>query len=381
MFETIDYFNEKYWELARSLDLSGIDAALVAEGWEKKELDDRVIYRRPKEENSRYGVDLPKPTDEYYVPTLLHAASDYALYLDKPIEEVLDRWRTLRFDRARFRIVTDEAQEGEIPLERIRDLADGVVSAIACAVKDVESPASAHKRVASSAITELSKRARFGLTEKGSYVVNALVPLEETKEDGELPNLKTRLFRKGLEHLAASFELAERTADDSNDTFLDANKEIRASANLLEAFSKTSFEGNADVEFSVDWSPLVAPTPDVPSRVLLKKETAAKLKERATALRPKKEETREFFAKVVALEDLSKSDDERPSGAVSFCIEDEDADYKADAMLDADAFQTAGDAMFKRATVAFNARVTKASGKATINGVANLRIVETPSFE
>ncbi len=93
------------------------------------------------------------------------------------------------------------------------------------------------------------------------------------------------------------------------------------------------------------------------------------------------EEPKTFFARVVALEDWGKPDDERPQGRVDFYVEaDEGDDFRAGAALDQDQFAIALDAMKARARVAFEARA-KRNGKGwEFCRLTNLRRAEQTNF-
>jgi len=373
-----DFFDDQNLELAASISAREVGAALVGQGWKSDESrDDVTIYRRAKEEDAKYEIDLPKVRDERYAPRILDAALMASLYEKRAIDEVLAQWSRPRYDVAKFRLISDKVKNGTAPIDYVQSLLLGALSTLRIAIKDVESPCRYHTRVNSSSTKELMKRAELGQTEKGSYVINVLAPCGTQNEESSLDGTQENIYRRGVEHLLKTLDSAVRFASsDSPNDFLSSQENEGVSSNLLESILKMRREENSELEISVDWSPLLPPSPGTPSRVYVAKEHARIMSKWAQTRRPKEmEETRRFVGKVEELRGRDRDVKYRPCGTVVFSIFDEEENYEAEATLDADLFQVAYDAYYKYAPLAFEGRVVKRNGKAALRDVKNLRLV------
>ncbi len=376
-----DFFADANIALASSISTPTVADLLKTKGWILFESTrDFESFRRPKEEPEQYVVDLPKKEGTERPPKILDAALAIALFEKRPIVDVLNEWKNPRVDRVKFRIISERVADGSAPLFFVQKLVDGILGTLRASLKDVESPSRLHKRAFSSRVDELMKRAEFGQTEKGSYVVNVKVPLNALDDDGRFDETKDLFFRKALEHVVKTLDFASRSSELDSDParVLESTFGASTSANLLDALFETTCDGKADLNVVVDWSPLVPYSSNAPSSVYFKKERAAFLKTWAQAARPKdREEKGTFRALVVSLTALKRdAKDERPSGIVVFRIlKDDGSSYDAETFLNADDFQTAYEALAPNDELSFEGRVFWKNGKPELSNVASLRSV------
>ena len=375
-----DFFDDHNLELADAISAQEVGALLVDQGWLPDETrDDVTIYRRPREENAAYEIDLPKKRNERYAPRILDGALMNSLYENRPIEEILAQWSRPQFDVARFRLISDKVENGTAPLYYVQSLVSGAFDALKAAVKDVETPCRYHARVDSSNIQELMKRAEFGQTQVGSYVINVLVPCGTQNERGSFEKTQERVYRKGVEHLIKTLDSVVRfAASESPNDFLTAQENENVSSNLLESVLDMRCDDDAELEISVDWSPLLPPSNNTPNCVHITKKHVDFMSEWAQTWRPKKmEEIRSFVGKVVEIRGRDRDVDSKPSGAVVFSIFDDEKNYEAEAELDVDDFRLAYEAYYDDAMITFRGKVVKGNGKTRIFEAENLHRVET----
>jgi len=162
-------------------------------------------------------------------------------------------------DTVRIRVVADQTESGEIPLDYATDLVTSVVSMVESAARACYRP---HRRYQSGrlpdTVREFMQTARLGQTEAGSYVVTVHAPLppEQLTLDAT-PTIApfARLAMATLdEAVHAAHDLGE-SATPGEDAVLDA-VDAGMTLNLLNALARLrTDEVRADAEVSTSWSP------------------------------------------------------------------------------------------------------------------------------
>jgi len=368
--------------IAGKIEVKDVERPLYAKGWEPLDAwDDIMIYRRPQVENVFNEIVLPKSqNDELYASYLLSAAEAFAEYEKLSVDDVLALWSRLRFDCAKFRLVSDKVKNGTAPLYCVQSLVSGALATLKAAIKDVETPSRSrrfHARVDSSSINELMKRAEFGQPQVGSYIINVLVPYGAQNEESSFEETYEHVYRRGIEHLIRTLDSAVRFAtSDTPNAFLEAEENKVVSPNLLESVLEARGEDEAELEVSIDWSPILPPSPGTPNRVSINEESARVMNAWAQTWKPRKmEETKKFVGKVIKFLECERDEDSKPFGGVVFSIFDDEKNYATEASLDVDDYKIAYDAFYEDAAISFEGRVIKQNRKTTILDVQNVRAV------
>ncbi|MBR4752085.1 MAG: hypothetical protein IK077_10015 [Thermoguttaceae bacterium] len=366
-------------------DLKAARTYLKAQGWVAHDdyWDDIVIFRRPEEENRPCDeVVLPKKVDKTFDHYLEETARRLAQWDNQTEEEALFRLLHPDVDRVRCRLISPELESGTTPLYVIQDFVAGVVDALKAAVLDVAKPELWHKRLRSAEIDKMMKQAKFGQTERGSFILNLFVPLEDADEANKFEGTSSRLWRRGIVHLTTALsEAVDAIESGAPENFEQKNKENpQTSANLLEAIDAAAIGEDAALEFSVDWAPVLRVPESTPSTVTVQKSYAPQFKEWARSFRPaeKDKEKARFVATVRELKGAQRDDDGRPYGDVVLWIfnQEEDRNFEAKTSLNTEQYDVALDAHKRNYCVSFDGVCVWNGNKATLDNIEGFGAID-----
>lgn len=370
-------------------DYRALEAArryLKAEGWISydKYWDDIVVFRRPEEENRPYDeIVLPKIVNASFGLHLKEAARRLALWSNQTEESCLFRMLNPDVDRIRCRLDSPELELGTTPMFMIQGFVDSVIDVLKAAVLDVAKPELWHKRLRSADIDKMMRQAKFGQTERGSFVLNLFIPIQDADESNQFEETRSRLWRRGVVHLTTVLNDAISAIESGTpESFENNNKESRqTSANLIEAIDAAVIGDDASLELSVDWAPTLPVDESTPSIVVIKKSYSNSFHEWARSFRPveRDREKARFVATIRSLQGSQRDDSDRPYGEVSLWIfnQDEEKNYEAKAFLNADQYDEALNAHKGNNYVSFDGICQWNGSKARLESIENLRIVDS----
>lgn len=378
----MEYTNDPDYVLASKISLEKTRAYLAANGWRivKTPRRDVDTYLRPKEEKYNNFIIVPKQDGDRTVPAILDVARKLQDYEKRDLMDVLYSLQSSSHDRVQCRLISSTNEDGTVPLSSAIVFVKQIAAVFSAALKDVIQSEFVHKKVASSEITELLNSAKFGQTERGSFIANIYLPLGQSSDAELFEDARSNLFRRSLEHLMKSLSQATTYIDEGRfDDFIKANTEaeIKTSANLLEAVDNARVGDDSDLEISVNWSFELPVDSSVPSRVHIKKEHSQTLWKWASHYRPMEQQMpkSEFIAKVIGLRLDNYDKSGRLEGFATLRIIDEE-DFEAQAYLNADEFLLANECFMNNRLCSFLGECERSRNKAIIKSISDFKVIE-----
>lgn len=381
----MNFSEDKDVVAAEKVSFETLRAYLRAKGWRvvASPRHDVETFAQLEGDNIVEVIQLPPGESDRHVAYVLDAARAIANFEGTSLDDALQTLKVFGRDRVSCRLASASVEDGTVPLGDAVSFLANISKIFSAAVKDVVRPESYHKKVVSSEINELMDSARFGQTERGSFVVNVFMPLGMSSDADRPESERGHVFRKGLTHLMKSLTMATQAVEaGAPELFLEQNAraDVAASANLLEATDNARVADDSELEFSVEWSPTLPVGADVPSHVRVAKEHSASFWKWSKAYRPQVKEpyASEFLAKVVGLVAQDRDEDGRPSGIATLRIvgeDDNDDVFEASALLNAADFLVANGALMSNSFVAFHGKCERARKKATIEELSKFRVV------
>ncbi len=366
---------------AEMISFDAIRSYVCTKSWENVSTSrqDVEVFAQFDDERIIESFQLPKSDTDRHVAFVLDAARAIARFERKRLDETLRFLSTLDYDVVKCRLISQDVKDGSVPLGEAVDFVAKACKLISVAVKDVVSPDDLyHQRIRSTEIDELSRRARFGQTDRGSFVINLYLPLGTSSDDELFVSVRRNVFRKSLIHLMETLDHATKLIDNRTpDLFLEenSNAEIKASANLFVATDEARVSDDSELEISVNWSPKLPIDSNVPSRILVSERHSTSFWEWNKVYQPKMKETTssEFLAKVISVAVQDRDENKRPSGIAIFQIIGNDEIYEASSFLNSDDFNTANECLMNDHFVAFRGKCERSRKKATIVEISNFR--------
>lgn len=379
----MDYESDKDYHAARTVSLDTLRSYLDANGWTlvKTPRPDVDAYKRSSEEGRRGVILVPKVENERRIPAILDAARKLAEFEGRDYMAALYSLQTFFYDRVQCRLISPSSEDGALTLNVAVAFVRRLATLLSTSVKDVVCPEFVHKRISSTEITDLLNAAKFGQTERGSFVVNIYVPLQGDDSKGSSSlSFERRVFRRSLEHLMVSINRATSSIDSGDpDAFLreNASSEVVTSANLLEAIDNARVVDDSELDVSVSWSGRIPVDSSVPSSARVAKRHSSTLWNWAAQYRPKNEKKSmsEFIAKVTGVTVEDRDDADRPCGVATFCIINSDEPFDAQARLTTEQFRIATECLMTDRSVAFLGVCERSRSKSTISNISDLKVV------
>lgn len=235
-------------------------------------------------------VQIPMDADAPDFPeAMLIMASRFAELEGRGLEEVLSDLQHPDADTLRFRVVTPDAQGGQLPLADDISLREGARRALLAAASSVVSPARHHPRLSRNQAEQLVKSCLAGQTERGSYVLKIVCPLNAVEEPQTLFESAPFVRRTTQLLMEATGELVGSIEGDAVEELLERDRQApRISWNLCDALLRMRPSEGGKVQLSVNWAadPSTPPPAGVPTSVSLPAEYFPRIEQVANALRP-----------------------------------------------------------------------------------------------
>lgn len=190
-----------------------------------------------------------------------------------------------------------EAQDGTIPVGIGKALIDGTYDMLRAAALATMEPRAAFTSRPPSQVSEYLDQSRFGQTERGSYTVSLLSPLNpelsgaEADELFEVRRIGVPFGRAVTSTLARSLDAVESAAEralrsNSLDPFVEAVPK-GVSANLCRAIATTGQQeaGTSSLRVGFTWAPALAPPADIGHMYEIRREHIPVIDDAARELR------------------------------------------------------------------------------------------------
>jgi len=326
--------------------------------------------------------------DSGYSDAMLEVVRRLAELERRPPDNVLSDLQHADADVIRVRVQGPGTESGELSFAADVSLREGTRRALMAAACSVINPARFHPRLSRTEAEELLAASRAGQTERGSYVLKVICPLNavdvasgqlDLGSDGQAPAPFTRQVTRYL--MLATRQLVARIENGRLEEYEEEPKEseVSLSSNLCDALVRMqSDRHDARVELSTSWAAdrRVAPPLNVPSRVAIKPEYFREIEAVAKVLRPQQPAQEEMLIGTVERLSGSVGGDGHRSGEVEFNVLRDDEQLRVRANLTSEQYREAlrvherGDAYVKlRGTLRRGPRVSQLLPLRSIVGV------------
>ncbi|MFV8750261.1 hypothetical protein ACNOYE_06895 [Nannocystaceae bacterium ST9] len=297
------------------------------------------LFRHP--EQTLQQIQIPMDEDDVgFVDAMRDIVQTLSELERRPEDEIVGDLQWPDADILRVRVVSRDSEAGQLSLTGDVELREGIRRALLASACSVITPARFHPRLSRNEADSLLAACRAGQTERGSYVVKVICPLDAVRDvaDQTLP-----FTRKVTTHLMTS---TARLIDDIEHDRLDeyeAPDKQTLSWNLCDALLRMRPERDAGhIDILAHWAADRRFPPEAPARVSIKAEYFSAIETIAGVLRPSasvpKEEqlvgTVEQLAGVVG-------EDGRRAGEVQFTVFKDGESVRTKAMLDVDQYEVA----------------------------------------
>jgi len=315
----------------------------LAHGWERRTLPVRfklALYSRPEDPSQE--LLLPQ-TEQYgdYLERIADFVRGLASFEGLSLKQVLNELLNPHSDVLRFGYVAPESKLGFVPFLTGISLFDAALQSISTATYDVLKPEKFHKRMSNSKADAYIKSCRMGQTDKGSFVISLICPVEPASQlpvSDDEDNIidETPAFgRKVTQHVMRSVDQIRTfvMADQANRLVEPEPGDVIISGNFFESLMAFPIEHEAaSLYISANWDRSIA-QPEAPDRNEVRFDMFTAIEDVARQLRPTKisKEDR-FVAKVVALRG-EQNTEEQMEGDVVLLILDLDTSLRAKVWL------------------------------------------------
>jgi len=321
-----------------------------ARGWQQFRTTGRLMIFNRNQPDSLdqllVPVDASRPD---FAERMRDAVERLVEFERRPAPSVVTDLMNYDADVLRFRVASQRAEKGTLPLIQAIDLLAGAKQSLLAAAHSVLTPRKHHPKLSRTEAVQLLEACEMGQTEQRSFVVSISCPMRAVDEEqaGLLgPNRPfarraTSLLTRALANLDQAIE------EDRVNSIVDEPEPL-VSANLCEALLKMRpVEDGGILEFIPSWAPSepLEPTEDVTTRsIIFSPDEFESIEDIYRQLRPTEEsQAKPWIAFVDELKGTNSDAGER-EGEVVFTIFDDDQLVRAKATLSKEQYQTAYEA-------------------------------------
>ena len=321
-----------------------------ARGWKQFRTTGRLMI---------FNRDEPASLDQLLVPVdasrrdfaqrMQDAVQRLVEFEQRPASNVVTDLMNYDADVLRFRVASQRAARGTLPLSQAIDLLAGAKQSLLAAAHSVLSPRKHHPKLSRTEAVQLLDACQMGQTEQRSFVVSISCPMRAVdeeqsglfKSDRPFARRTTSLLTRALASLDQAIE------EDRVNSVVDEPEHL-VSANLCEALLRMRpVEENGILEFIPSWAPSepIESNENVDARpIVFSSDEFAPIEDIYRQLRPTEEsQAKPWIAFVEELKG-SEGDAGAREGEVVFNIFDDGQIVRARATLNMEQYQTAYDA-------------------------------------
>ncbi len=241
-------------------------------------------------------------------------------------------------DVLRFRVASQQANDGNLPLEQAINLLEGARRSLLAAACSVLAPVRHHRRMSRSEAEQLFRACKLQQTERGSFIMSLACPLRAVPSDPDRDPFTRRATTYLMRSTARLVEAIEQ--DGVQQLIEDPNEPVVISANLCDALLRMQPDDDRGVlHITASWAPVLPMLPitaEAFSRVSLRKEHFDQIEVIYRELRPTGPlEPARYFGTVEELKGTLTTDNRR-RGRVTLLLADDGEMLRVDADLDAE---------------------------------------------
>jgi hypothetical protein len=370
-------------DLANHVTPPALRGYVAALGWQPvtNRRTNVAVFHRPDSKLHQVLVPLDEGFTDY-AEMVEEAVRRLAEYENRPLREVMERLVLAPSDLLEIRDSGPDAENGTLPLLAAANLILGARKALLALAHSVIQPQPYHPRLSRVEAEQLVNACRFGQTQRGSFKVTIVVPLnavptEEHLFGREMPFTR-RVTTALMDTLARLSSAAERQ---QGEELLIPGTVPLLSANLCDALVMMAPAAErSSLTFATVWGNDGLPAPNGTSAqpVSFRGETfrlAQSLVPRLRAL-PRPESS--WFVGFVDVLCGVPTEDHRRAGEVQVTLLQEDETLKARLNLSADDYAKADRAHMTNSPVLFEGILSRTSHGGRVEPVRSFAIVPLP---
>lgn len=348
----------------------------LAKGWQRVPgvNGEIALFNRPGGGWEQLIVPMNETLDDY-ARRLREVVENLAELESRPAAEVLNDLIAPDADILRYRVASPVTGRGSIPLLEGLRLLDGAKRSILASACTVVNPLPHHPRMSRTEAQQLLNACHLGQSERGSYGVSILCPLQAVEQSsGSVPfarrtvsNLMRSLFR-----MVAAIE-----ADLVPDLFKPLENEPVLSANLCEALLMMQ-PGKEDsfLDIHVSWATTLQPQVARPIGVRFKHEYFPIIEGISKRLRPAQAPAASLFVGNVDNLSGEPGADGRMQGEATLAVMYEEQMQMVRVDLPPDAWLTAHQALGTHGIVKFRGVLHRGTRTHRVTGISEFARVE-----
>lgn len=268
----------EYRSTLDKLRTESVQYYLSRAGWRQSSYKQDTMFRFELIDDSEIGVYLPKdPMVRDYGDALALLVRTVSQVEERPIEAVVKNITSPNVDTLKFRFTGSSADTGSLPLDYTLSAIGSIRESLIFSACGEIQPKPFYSRQIKPAI-DLMKKARFGQTQVGSYIVAVEMPFElpaisqsqESMESTLHPPTERRVLTRILRgvHLAREVALTGKRIDNENEFKMGLN------ANLAESLAALKNEAHdITVELCASWDRTFAGPSEFVTPVVIEERT------------------------------------------------------------------------------------------------------------
>lgn len=359
------------FRLAERVEWTAVRQYLVSRGWKSlaSRRDDIAIFRKDKAE-----VLLPVDRELVdYAESVATIAVRVAELERRSAESVMNDLLHPQLDRVRAGRTDEGSEDGTLGFEESMQLIAGLRRALLAAACSEERPGERfHSRMNLKKSQEFIDRCRLGQTQRGSFVVSVLCPIELERTDSDYFGRRT--VRRLFQSIGTATRLLRTDGVDAIAAVAEERPII--TANICDAIIEMApSKGDGDLWLDASWSPLVA-EPDLnATRIRIDRDMLHAFADLAHILRPALEPRPDHFVGRVVELSGEDNDEGLLEGDVQFLFPVGEELVRARASLSSQDYMVALDAHRKQQFVSVRGVLRGQGKRATLDQVAEMRIV------
>lgn len=321
-----------------------------ARGWQQFRTTGKLMIFNRSEPSSLDQLLVPVDASRPDFADRMREAVERLVEFEKlPAASVVVNLMNYSADVLRFRMASQRAERGTLPLIQAIDLLAGARHSLLAAAHSVLLPRKHHPKLSRNEAVQLLEACQMGQTEQGSFVVAISCPMRAVDEEQAGLFVPHRPFARQTTSLLtrALAQLDQAIEENRINSVVDEENPI-VSANLCEALLKMRpAQDGGILEFIPSWAPSepIDLDPDVLGRsIIFSCDEFDAIEDVYRQLRPTEESLAKLW--IAFVDELKGTGDDTGSreGEVVFTIFDDDQLIRAKATLSKDQYQIAYEA-------------------------------------
>lgn len=277
-------------ETFRALLPSKVMAYLYARSWVENARIHDAASIWVQQDYPDMGPEIILPLDRNlgdYTARMADMLQTLEAFEDRSQLEIIRDIAAADGDVIRIRLDTQVDAGGTVPLQTGVSFVNGVKDMLAAAACSAADPRPYYAARHPGKAEEYLGTARLGQTEQGSYVVTVVSrvpPGQILLEGGHADPFERQVVVRLVNGLVAAKTAADSATEGDVSSFV-AAVPLGVSANLCDALTEMTGDGQSNIDVTVSWATTWPPAPDVTSRVEIPRESVKYFQQASRALK------------------------------------------------------------------------------------------------